>query len=91
MLVEDMVKSLVESTMQIKQTKKLFQQTITTHMKSLTSQISQLADAVSRLNPQYGKLLSQPKTNVRNVSAISTVSCLESSPDVDTRSSNWAC
>ena len=40
----------------------------------MANQISQLADAVSRLDTQPGKLPSQPTPNVRNVSAIS-MSC----------------
>ena len=40
----------------------------------MANQISQLADAVNRLDTQLGKLPSQPTPNVWNVSAIS-VSC----------------
>ena len=49
-------------------------------MNSMASQISQLADAVDRLDTQYGKLPSQPVSNVRNASAISSMSCMESPP-----------
>lgn len=38
----------------------------------MATQIAQLADAVSRLDTQYGKLSFQPVSNVRNDSAIFT-------------------
>lgn len=46
----------------------------------MASQISQLVNAISRLNTQYGKLPSESVSNVHNVSAIFTVCCMESFP-----------
>lgn len=44
----------------------------------MANQISQLADAVSRLDTQYRKLPSQFVSNVRNVITIFVVSCTKS-------------
>lgn len=80
MPLEDMVKSPAESTMQIKQSHELFQQTTTTYMESMATQMSQLTDVINKLDTQYWKLPSQPMSNVHIINAISTVSCMESSP-----------
>lgn len=75
MLLEDILKSLADTIMQLKQN----QETTISHMQSLAIWLSQLANSVRKLDAQYGKLPYQPVSNLRNVSAISTA-CTFKSP-----------
>lgn len=77
MPLKDMMKSLAEFAMQLKQNQESFQQTGTAHMQSMATQISQLVSAVNCLNTKYMKLPFQRVTNVQNVSVLLMVSCFK--------------
>ncbi|XP_071939237.1 uncharacterized protein [Coffea arabica] len=78
--LEEIVKSLANTTTQLVTTTTQFQQDTKSGMKDMEIRMSQMATAINRLESHvYGKLPSQPEPNPRNVSAMT----LRSGKEVD--------
>ncbi|XP_071926201.1 uncharacterized protein [Coffea arabica] len=78
--LEEIVKSLANTTTQLVTTTTQFQQDTKAGMKDMEIRMSQMATAINRLKSHvYGKLPSQPEANPRNVSAMT----LRSGKEVD--------
>nr|XP_027062838.1 uncharacterized protein LOC113689236 [Coffea arabica] len=69
--LEEIVKSLANTTTQLVTTTTQFQHDTKAGMKDMETRMSQMATAINRLESHvYGKLPSQPEVNPRNVSAM---------------------